>query len=237
MNQPFLLYLDRYHLSDSLFLQALARALAQRPPGPPFLLLHGPGETAERLLEARGYEPRRGSGVLEIRSGEEEALLERAVRETTRMISGILTDSVVHALPVMGGDRGLLTISEGEVRTGDTAWLQDLLESGVVPIISTLAIDPARRRYAEVRADAAATRLSFAIGASGVAFFARGGRIQAAGREEARGPRSIDSLSEDEIILEPDVTASVLHAGVAAFVVSPAVVGASEPSEWVPISL
>jgi acetylglutamate kinase len=140
MQTLYLVYLDRHHLGDSLFLKSLAQHFAEGKSGePPCLLVHGSGEKLERTLEAQGYFPERKEGVLEIEGEEQRRLAERAVRETNQEIVAALTDEVVSTVGIQGVDRGLLTRdAEGQVHAGNVGWVSALLKQRVMPVVSAL---------------------------------------------------------------------------------------------------
>ncbi|RMH60596.1 MAG: acetylglutamate kinase, partial [Bacteroidetes bacterium] len=141
----YVLYLDAYHLGDPLFLQGLARWVAQAgPQRPPLWLVHGSGERAERLLEAQGLFPERSGGVWAVTRPEERALVERALRETNRTIVATLTDAVVPAVGIHGVDRNLMRRqADGTVVIGRIGWVRELARQRVVPVLSTLVTDAA----------------------------------------------------------------------------------------------
>lgn len=147
----YLLYLDPYHLGDPLFVQGVARRMAQAGAGkPPTLLVHGSGEQAERLLEAQGLFPEQEAGVWKVTGPEEAALVERALRETNRKIVAALTDAVVAAVGVHGVDRSMMELAEdGTVSARRLGWVRDLLTQRVVPVLSTLVTDTGTGRPRE----------------------------------------------------------------------------------------
>jgi len=140
MQTLYLLYLDRHHLGDELFLKSLAQHLAQGESGdPPCLLVHGSGEKVERTLEAQGYFPERSQGTLDLDGDDQRRLVERAVRETNQEIVAALTDEVVSTVGVQGVDRNLLGLSgEGAVQATNVGWLAALVKQRVVPVVSAL---------------------------------------------------------------------------------------------------
>lgn len=133
-----LLYLDRYHLGDPLFLQALGQAVARsssaglRP-----ILVHGQGDEAQTKLEGQGIfiEPVRD--VYHGKSDVENYIIEMAHRELNRRLVGILTEAAVPAVGFMGSDRGLIRADSRRVRIGTMKWLNDILARNVVPVIGT----------------------------------------------------------------------------------------------------
>ena len=140
MKTLYLVYLDRHHLGDSLFLKSLAQHFAEGPSGdPPCILVHGSGEKVERTLEAQGYFPERSKGVLDVEGEEQRQLVERAVRETNQEIVAALTDEVVSTVGVQGVDRSLLARApNGDVRAQRAGWIAALIKQRVLPVVSAL---------------------------------------------------------------------------------------------------
>lgn len=135
-----ILWVDDYHLGDPLFAQNLARHLAHvETAARRAIVVHGSGERAERLLEGRGKEVVRTGGVLQVDEVDMH-LVERALREANKDVTGVLTEFGVPAVGIQGSDRGLLKIgNDGAPRAGKTKWLPSLVDSGSVPVISSLA--------------------------------------------------------------------------------------------------
>ncbi len=133
----YLLHLDDYHLDDLLFMQALGRFMAGAKRS--VVLVHGGGGGPERVLEARGCFPEKRDGRYVTLTAEEAALVEQGIRLTNRALVTKLTDSLVPAVGLQGGDRGLLRRdSEGRVVAGNVAWLQRMLDAGAVPVVSAV---------------------------------------------------------------------------------------------------
>lgn len=134
---PYVLYLDRYHLGDPLFLTRLARDIKVRPE--PVLLVHGAGEGAERALEADGSQPRWRGTVLETKTAEAAETVALAARALNRSIAHALNDAGVAAVRLDGASRGLLAASaDGAVRPANAGWLGPLVASGAVPVVAAL---------------------------------------------------------------------------------------------------
>jgi acetylglutamate kinase len=143
MQDLYVVYLDRPHLGDELFLKSLAQSFAEGKSGePPCLLVHGSGEKVERTLESKGYFPERTDGVLDIEGEDQRRLVERAVRETNQEIVAALTDEVVSTVGIQGVDRNLLGVdAEGAVTATSVGWLAALIKQRVVPVVSALVED------------------------------------------------------------------------------------------------
>lgn len=133
----YLLHLDDYHLDDLLFVQSLGRLMngARRP----LVLVHGSGGGVERLLEAEGFFPDVQDGWFANLSAEWRPLVEQGLRQTNRTLVSKLTDSGVSAVGLHGADRRLVRrIEAGELVVGDVSWMQTLVGSGAVPVVSAL---------------------------------------------------------------------------------------------------
>jgi len=166
MQRLYVVYLDRHHLGDELFLKSLAQHFAQAESGEPScLLVHGSGEKVERTLEAKGYFLGRTDGVLEVENEEQRRLVERAVRETNQEIVAALTDEVVSTVGIQGVDRNLLGLDDqGQVTTANVGWLAALIKQRVVPVVSALVEGAEGPR--EVGAADVAVALASALSAS-----------------------------------------------------------------------
>ncbi len=151
MQSLYVLYLDRHHLGDGLFLKSLAQHMASaQGEGPACLLVHGSGEKVERTLEAQGHFPEREKGVLKIDGEDQRRLVERAVREMNQEIVATLTDEVVSTVGIQGVDRGLFQQPEdGVIRAENAGWVSALLKQHVVPVVSALVEDPSSGRVRE----------------------------------------------------------------------------------------
>ncbi len=140
MQDLYVVYLDRHHLGDDLFLKSLAQHFADAgTQGPPCILVHGSGEKVERTLEAQGYFPDRTGGVLDVETDEQRRLVERAVREVNQDIVAALTDEVVPTVGIQGVDRGLFhQDADGALKAANVGWVSALLKQHVVPVVSAL---------------------------------------------------------------------------------------------------
>lgn len=210
----YILYIDRYHLDDTLFLQALARTLARGvESGLAFVLVHGAGELAERRLEGEGYDVRRAEGVLDVRSTHEVEIVERAVRESNQRIATLLTDSAVHAIGVQGVDKGLIQLREdGQVYASNVEWLRELAGKRVVPVVSALVRDMSSiTRQADPAAVAASLAETFGAEQSTVIFFSKGGRPIGQG-----GEVPMAELPGEDLLPEPGAIRFVAGRGVPA---------------------
>lgn len=144
-----LLYLDDYHAGDVLFVQSLARSLA-RSKNRRVAIVHGSGEHAERALEAEGIFRKRAQGVIPVETAAEHMLVERALRQVNRKITAQLTDAVVPAVGIIGSDRRLFVVRDGELLADDVGWLEKLVQQEIVPVVGVFAVDEISGRTGEV---------------------------------------------------------------------------------------
>jgi len=215
MQTLYLVYLDRHHLGDALFLKSLAQHLAEGASGePPCVLVHGSGEKVERTLESQGYFPERNEGVLQIEGEKQRRLVERAVRETNQEIVAALTDEVVSTVGIQGVDRNLLVRNaDGEIQARNTGWVTALIKQRVLPVVSALVEeDDATTREIDavdaVLALARAFKASFDPVACVLTTTDRPGILTANGVPEER---SIDAVGNDDFS-DPDAVRR-LHRG------------------------
>ena len=167
-----ILYIDRYHLSDVLFLRAVAQSLGMRPGKEPCLIVHGSGEDVERKFEAEALFPERVGGIIRPGGPQEVQLFERGMRDTARKIVGLLTDSIVPSVALAGQDRGLLTLDErGQLRVNAADWFSQLLDQGVVPVVSAMAAGETPRDLFEIEPVSILSSMAGAFSNDGVAFF------------------------------------------------------------------
>lgn len=216
--EAYLIYLDRYHQGDPLFIKDLAQALAKASPLPTCLLLHGSGEKVERTLESQGYFPERENGVLQVEEPDQIRLVERATREANQEIVGTLTDEVVSSVGVQGADRSLLRLQDdGTVATGRVGWVQDLLKMHVVPVISALAHDSEAGFVREVSTAEAAIALGHSLEdfAVIVVFFTQTGTPGLKDEEGMQATASLEALQQEDVLPEPEVARRVVEAGLA----------------------
>ncbi|HET6569153.1 MAG TPA: hypothetical protein VFG50_14395 [Rhodothermales bacterium] len=216
--QLYILYIDRYHLDDSLFLQALARMLAVAGLSrPACLLVHGSGEQAERRLEGEGFDVKREGRVLVAGTAAEQAIVERAVRESNQRLVSVLTNSVVHAVGLQGADRGLVQVHEdGAIGVGKVGWIRDLAQKRAVPVIS--ASSRIRETGAVVEADAAevAVRLAETCGRdeATVVFFTKGGKPGIPQGEGTAEEAGLSALEGTDLLPDLDALVYAVEAGV-----------------------
>lgn len=218
-------YLDRYHQEDPLFLRSLCWALkSEQSQAPPFVLVHGSGEHTERQLEGEGLIPTRSEGILDATAATERTLIERTIREFNLKTVAVLTDQQIPAVGVQGTDRNLFRLTaEGNLEVGKLRWIQDLAQKRVVPVISALAmghegevneVDPARiiialSQSVEVPESAAAVFFSKADHA----------QLKQDGQELDVMPSRL--LAAHQANPEPRTLACVLHAEVPVLLTNP----------------
>jgi hypothetical protein len=218
MPDLYVLYLDRHHLGDDLFIKSMAQRFSRAPAGEPFtLIVHGSGEKVERTLEAEGLFPDRREGVLDVETEKQRRLVERAVREANQELVGTMTDEVVSTVGIQGVDRSLLQAAEEGVEAGTTGWLEALIKQRVVAVVSALA----RRDGAVREVWAAEAAIALARGLEegfevSVVFLTRGDRPglqRPAGSGETAAAAAPGDVTDDDVP-EPDAVARVAQAGV-----------------------
>ncbi len=223
MAEPlYLLYLDRYHLGDGLFLQALARALGRG--APPCLLVHGSGEHTELLFEADGFFVEREGGVMPVSSSAEAALLERGLREINKKIVNVLTDSLVSAVGLHGADRGLLQLDKGgAVRAGEAAWLARLVGQGALPVVSALVREEEQYQVREASLGRVVVALAKALETKEVrvVFFVKQHRPGLLDGTAIVREINVAKLPGETVLPEPDAVREVVAAGVPVLLTDP----------------
>ena len=206
---PAVLYLDRYHLGDPLFLNGFARDVLAFPE--PLVIVHGSGEAAERALEAQGRIAEWKDGVLAVETDADRALVERAGRDLNRQIVHTLNDAGVAAVRLDAGSRGLLKATEKGVEAKKIDWLRTLVAQGAVPVI--LAVldaegGPAREMNGGAVAGEIAASLSIKGESMPVLVMAK------SGLKSLESHKSV-ILSElpDDVLSEPEAVQSALETG------------------------
>ncbi|NBC16884.1 MAG: hypothetical protein GVY18_06150 [Bacteroidetes bacterium] len=224
MPEPtYLLYLDDYHLEDPVFVQSMARIMQRRDRLPPCLMVHGSGGRAERLLEAEGLFPETEDGVVRPTTPEEEALVERGLRQATRQVVGTLVDEVIYAVGFQGADRGLLQRqADGTLATGDLGWLDALIDQQAIPVISTMAQDGTAQTPVQVPLRAAALALAQGLNRPDVTLvlFTRTGK---SGLLDGEAPREAVAIDEvpDAVVAAPEALRAAVAQDVDVLLTSP----------------
>ena len=216
MQTLYLVYLDRHHLGDALFLKSMAQHFSEGRTGePPCVLVHGSGEKVERTLEAQGLFPERKEGVIEVETEEQRQLVERAVRETNQEIVAALTDEVVSTVGIQGVDRNLLRrTNEGQIEARNAGWLTALVKQRVLPVVSALVEDADARAW-EVDAAEVVVALARALeGAFDVVACALTTTEQPGitGTNGLRERAAIDEVT-DEVVSEPGAVRRIHDGG------------------------
>jgi hypothetical protein len=207
------LYLDRYHLGDPLFLTGFARDVLTF--SAPLVLVHGAGETAERALEAQGRFPEYRDGVLAAETDADRALVTRSARDLNRQIAHTLNDAGVAAVRLEAGGRGLIRATDDGVEAGNVAWLREIVMQGAVPVVAAIvgeAGGPAR----EVNGGDVAGALAHALagpGAEGQAvFLTQSGQNGLSEVDLASGDAELGAALEG-VFAEPEAVRAALAAG------------------------
>jgi hypothetical protein len=133
-----LICVDAAAQEDLMMLDQLARTVLQRQAtGVRQMVLQGSGETHERKLETQGLDITRRNGALTCT----DPLLELAFRETNRSWANRFTDEGLHALALLGSDRGFIRMEGAGItfspRFEASAWPSP----AVIPVLGTLARD------------------------------------------------------------------------------------------------
>jgi isopentenyl phosphate kinase len=210
----YLLYLDRYHLGDEIFINNLAQRMHRAPAGDPLcLIVHGSGEKVERTLESQGFFPERTGGVLDVTEPEQVRLVERAVRETNQKLVATLTDEVVPAVGIQGIDRNLLQLEAGTVTAPKVGWVEALLKQRVVPVVSALVHHPEEDRVREVAAAEALVALAQSFDALDpvAVFFATGTQPGLADATGVRNTVDLDALPDDGPLPDPEAVRHIVQ--------------------------
>jgi len=240
MRRLYLLYLDRYHLGDPLFVKNLAKHITQGP-NRECLIVHGSGEKVERTFEAQGLFPERTRGVLNVETREQKQLVERAVREANQEIVGSLTDEVISTVGIQGTDRGLLRLQasaseepagrgdgappmpadeDARLAVGKVGWLEALLKQQVIAVVSALAKSDAGVQ--EVWTADAAAALATALGDAFDVTIVMLSQSDQPGITDATGSRDAASVeAASNQIAEPEAASHFLDAGKSVIVTSP----------------
>lgn len=176
-SQPIVLYIDRFHLDDRLFVDGLARHIASLAlEHPPLILIHGGGSAVEEVLERTGSVPVVEEGIARVETPLEIAVAERAVRHQNQRLAAAMNNAGVSALPVQGADKGFATITPaGEPVLGATTWLESIIATGVVAIVSCLA-RKADGTVREVPPHRIARHIANRFQAAAILFFTRNNR-------------------------------------------------------------
>jgi len=219
----YLIYLDRHHLGDEIFINDLARRMHRAPAGDPLcMIVHGSGEKVERTLESQGYFPERVNGVLDVTASEQVRLVERAVRETNQRLVAALTDEVVPAVGIQGVDRSLFQLDDGTLVAQNVGWVEALLKQRVVPVVSALVHDAGKEQVREVAATDAVAALAAAFDAVApvVVFFATGSQPGLADATGVREVVRVDALPGGGALPEPDAIRRIVQAGLPGLITS-----------------
>ena len=227
MNDFYLIYLDRYHLGDELFIDELAQRLHRAPTGPPSCgIIHGSGEKVERTLESQGLFPERTNGTIDVDDAKTRQLVERSVRESNQEIVAALTDEVVPTVGIQGVDRSLFQLeTDGHLIVSKVGWVAALIKQRVVPVVSALAHHPTEGHVQELAPAQATTALAQALAEEDlnvtVVFFTQTGQsglADALGVKEEVAP---EAIADTEAVPEGEVIQHVHQAGLQVLITDP----------------
>jgi len=212
------LYLDRYHLGDPLFLNGFARDVLSFDA--PCVLVHGAGETAERALEAQGRFPEFEGGVLAVETDADRALVARAARDLNRQIVHTLNDAGVAAVRLEASGRGLIRATDDGLKAGKTDWLQKIVGQGAVPVIAALVGDMGGA-VREVNGGAVAGALANAFDGRDMeaqaVFLTKNGQNGIVEGDSVQAEASLEAVSAS-LLGEPEAVQAALAAGAAVMV-------------------
>jgi acetylglutamate kinase len=95
-------------------------------------------------LEARAFDFEENDGAPVASTREVAELIERAYREANKEIVAVLTEFGVPAVGFQGSDRGLIRSGGGGSEVGTIDWLERILLSGPVVVVSALGTGESR---------------------------------------------------------------------------------------------
>lgn len=212
------LYLDRYHLGDPLFLNGFARDVLGLDA--PCVLVHGAGEAAERALEAQGRFPETNGGVLAVETEADRALVARAARDLNRQIAHTLNDAGVAAVRLEASGRGLIQTTDDGIEAGKTGWLRKIVEQGAVPVIAAL-VGEMSGAVREVNGGAVAGTLAHNFTGGGakahVVFLTKNGQNGVLEGDSVQREVSVEEVP-DTLVAEPEAVRRALAVGAAVVV-------------------
>jgi acetylglutamate kinase len=207
------LYLDRYHLGDPLFLNGFARDVLAFDG--PLVLVHGAGEAAERALEAQGRFPASEGGVLAVETEGDRALVARAARDLGRQIAHTLNDAGVAAVRLEASGRGLIRATDDGIETGNTKWLRGIVGEGAVPVIAAL-VGEVGGAVREIGGGALAGALARSFAESGAeaqaVFLTKNGQNGLIEGDSTRESAGVEALPAG-VVAEPSAVRAALATG------------------------
>lgn len=135
----YVVYIDKYHLGDVLFLRALGVTLAgMAKERRPVVVLHGPGEFTERALEAEGVFLD-GGDVAALNDAQHRDSALRAIRELNQRLVNIFTEALAPAISIDPSTQRLLVEAGGRVERRRHGWLEGLTSMPSIPVMSSTA--------------------------------------------------------------------------------------------------
>lgn len=174
--EPVVVKIGGNDLDKPGFVPELARTVATLAPQTPCILVHGGGQSINRLQEQLGIQATYVGGQ---RVTDEAALsvVEMVLSgQVNKQLTLALLLAGVDALGLSGVDRGLLRVEPwgagmglvGRIVAVRADVLQDLCAAGVVPVISPVSLGPGGRY--NVNADHAAGAIAAALNAQSLTF-------------------------------------------------------------------
>jgi len=204
------IYLDRHHLNDTLFLRAMAHAVARRPRDWQTILVHGPGSFLERWFEGKGIFLDMEDGAPVAPPPEIAPMVDTALHDFNRRLTRLLTENMVHAVGVAGSDRGLLVWEGGRLRTGRADWLKAVLRTGVVPLMSATAAGPDGSTQAVPPSEFLPRLIDAVGGATEVVFFSRNNLPGIMRGSDPIENVTMADVRAADVFTEPDVMEAVV---------------------------
>ncbi|PIQ62859.1 MAG: hypothetical protein COV99_05060 [Bacteroidetes bacterium CG12_big_fil_rev_8_21_14_0_65_60_17] len=138
-SEPSIVCIDHAALSDLMFWEQVSRAMHQAGvlrPAP--IMLLGSGEEAEAATGGMLSSQERRMGELPV-PVDATAAFERVTREQNKAAVFRLTDASVSTVGLIGADRGLLSMENGNLVAGAFEPVESLAVSGVVCVVSCVA--------------------------------------------------------------------------------------------------
>jgi|GEM_PF-1031486 len=133
-----LISIDYRAQDDLLFWEEMSRAMTSAASsGRRIGLILGSGEHVQRELETAGHDGFRSKDVFDLAFSHADAL-EKSFREENRRCAGMLTDSGVFSVGIMGSDRGILKVGKEGVIASEKVISRLWQAPGIVLVLSTL---------------------------------------------------------------------------------------------------
>jgi len=153
------------------FLDELARALAAMQEE--VVVVHGGGQTVDRLQEKLGVRPTKIDGVRVTDTASLEAVVMALCGAVNKRIVAALVNHGIDAVGLSGVDGGLLRVRKLEKEGLDLGWVGEitdvrtevlnvLLSQGITPVVAPVSLGPEGQMF-NVNADQAASAIASAL--------------------------------------------------------------------------